>query len=136
MNRTDISDSDSDSDSNSFVLNEEELPTIEEEFLDQISKCKHSIDKYITDNNKDTDAYLGLINNLYDLCLKSQQLKKCDTEDIKSFPKEVEADIKLLCNWIGSYFSRNSVADQIPYEYHIRMSLHEHPYINNSYDYE
>ena len=132
-------DSINDSD-DEYIQNEVPPPEINNEFIDNVLKVKHSLyDNIVLSpelGTKDAQSqnvlqvYLKNMNQMYILALNAQKGQITD-DSLNVFPKGSRESIKFTLKWISDYFSKNRVPDTIPYSDFIRKSFHEYQFVQN-----
>jgi hypothetical protein len=127
-------------DDEEYIQNEVPPPSLNEEFVNNVLKVKHSLyDNTIlspelgsseAQSTKVLQDYLNHVNNIYILSINAQN-GKISEEDINKFPKESRESIRFVLKWIVDYFSKNQIPDTIPYSDFLHRSFHEYQFVQN-----
>ncbi len=132
-------DSDDDYDEN-YLQNETPPPALSEDFIKSILDIKNKLYNNIvlspnlgTPNAQDTrilQTYLDRVNDVYILSINAQN-GKLQNMNLDKFPENVRELIQKTLESISAIFSKNTVADTIPYRHFIDMNLHYYPFKQN-----
>lgn len=127
-----------------YIQNEIPPPPINNEFVDNILKIKHSLyddiilsprlgTKEAQDNNL-IQKYLEQLNKVYILTINAKKGIIDDKSLTRYSPKTREL-IKNTLVWISNYFKHNNIMDIIPYEDYLHKMFREYQFIqDNSFE--
>jgi hypothetical protein len=125
--------------------NNDPLPEMDSEFRKKVMNIKHSLYKASilspelgtvqAQNNGILQDYLNKINVIYVLSLRAQNGKKIMEKELMIFPEEVREELRVVLEWIDSFFRNNHIAETIPYSDYLRKSFHDYQFVqNNSFE--
>jgi len=130
-------ESDDDYNDEDSILNEEPPPGIDPEFINNVSKLKHTIYEATVlspelgteeaQSNRVLENYINVLNNVNNLS-KQAQKGEIDESKLKQFPKETQEPIHNLLTTIADYSTNNSPAVTIPYIDFLQNSFKVHPF--------
>jgi hypothetical protein len=126
------------------VMNEVPPPDIDEQFRKNVLTVKHNLyDSTVLKPKLGTpqaqsgeviEDYFKKLNNVYILCLNAQK-GIVDPSKLNRFPQNVKEPLLLVLNWLSDFFTKNRVADTIPYKDYIRKNFKEFQFVqDNSFE--
>ena len=115
------------------------IPNLHPIFVDNILNIKHKLYDYAVlrpklktkeaQDKRILKIYIRFLQKLHKTCVQAQFGK---IYMLGEFPEHIRSMILNLINWIQVFFKKNSVADTVPYEFHLKQSLIRFPFIQNN----